>query len=190
MKNTLLPASWARASALLATILCTALAAPPAFAEGLYVGASLGQTRFSANGDADSTSGSKFFAGVQLAPGWSAELGFVPLDSVSYPDSGSTVRVKAHSVYLDAVGSWRVDEGIWLLGRVGVASSTVKASVSTPSSWSSASLSDTGLKYGFGASYTLTPHWAARAEWEQYQWRDNSMSLKARALTVGLSYQF
>lgn len=190
MKNTLLPAAWARTSAALATTLAATLFAPPTRAQGVYAGASLGPTRFSADGAADTTGGSKFFAGYSITPTWSAELGIAPLGDLSYDDNGSTVRVSARSIYLDAIGSWRVDEGIWLLGRVGVASSTVKANVSTPSSGASGSVSDTGLKYGVGTSYTFTPQWAVRAEWEQYHWRANNVSLKARALTVGLSYRF
>jgi OOP family OmpA-OmpF porin len=146
---------------LAAALLATSLGAMAAPADDVYVGGSLGTTRYpnAVNGIAGHGSGlsGKLFGGYQLTPNFALEAGVADLGRIH---NGAT-QVDGRGIYLDAVGLYPVD-GKWsLLGRVGAAH--VKLDSSNGDS------AGNGLKLGLGAQYALTSQLALRGEWERYR---------------------
>ena len=144
-----------------AALLATSLGAIAAPADDLYVGGSLGTTRYpdAVNGISGHGSGisGKLFGGYQLTPNFALEAGVGELGRIH----NGVAKVDGRGIYLDAVGLYPVD-GKWsLLGRVGAAHVNLDTS--------NGDSAGNGLKLGLGAQYSLTSKLALRGEWERYR---------------------
>ena len=103
-----------------ALVSAAALAALSAQAEGLYVGGSVGPTRYRGpdigglSTDRSGTGG-KLYGGYEITPNFSVEAGYANLGKAS-SDAGD---VKSHGIYVDAVGKVPLSESFSALGRIG-----------------------------------------------------------------------
>ncbi|WP_284616010.1 outer membrane beta-barrel protein [Aquabacterium humicola] len=148
-------------------------AASVAQAEGLYGGASLGQSDWKTEQlpnfgvDRRDTAG-KVFGGWRFGPNFAAELGYARLGRARYTGGviPGTVTLRGHGLYLDAVGTVPLGANFSVLARAGVF--TGRARLDAPVAGSDAD-HGTRWKAGLGAEYAFNPQWAARIEWERYR---------------------
>lgn len=85
------------------------------------------------------------------------EVGVAGLGSIT----NTSGQMNGHSQFLDAVGTFPLDDKWSLLGRVGVAHVDLNTSLGEDSG--------TGMKVGLGVQYSLTSNVALHAEWERYR---------------------
>lgn len=178
-------------------IVALLLLSSTAFANSFYLGAGAGQSKvkdvgacsslngildpgFSCSED-DTDTGIKIFGGMTINPNLAAELGYVDFGKLNVSAAGTyfgtpvalSGDVKAHALVISAVGTVPVANQFSLLGRIGIAHSTVDVSVSASGSGGSASDSVSGsnddLMFGFGAQLDINKQVALRAEWERYK---------------------
>ncbi|MFL6662280.1 MAG: outer membrane beta-barrel protein [Rhizobacter sp.] len=167
-----------------ALVSAAALAALSAQAEGLYVGGSLGPTRYRGpdigglSTDRSGTGG-KLYGGYEITPNFSVEAGYANLGKAS-SDAGD---VKSHGVYVDAVGKVPLTESFSALGRIGAFNSHTSAS-------NAASDSGTDVKYGLGLQYDFNKQTALRGEWERYRVKAFDTKTNADMYTLGVNYRF
>lgn len=133
-------------------------------AAGFYAGANLGVPDWHGSvggidGDSHGVAG-KLYGGYSFTPNFALEAGAARLGH----ESDANGQVRAHGVFLDAVGAWPLAPDWSLLGRVGLAHGRFTG----PGGDSS----DTGLKLGAGVQYQITPTMALRTEYEQYRFHD------------------
>jgi OOP family OmpA-OmpF porin len=165
-----------------AALLAASLASVSAHAEGAYVGANVGASRYSHSVDDVSGTGSsvtgKVYGGYQFNPYFALETGFADLGR-QHDDVG---RADGHAFYLDAVGLAPLNQSWSLLGSVGIA----RAKFDTTNG---DGVGD-GLKLGVGAQYALSSHVALRGEMERYQPNVFGSQPDINQYTVGLRWAF
>ena len=149
----------------------------PAAAQSLnaaYVGASIGQSKFSADCAGTSTCDKndtawRIFGGYQFNQFIAAEVGYVDLGKLSFSGTllGTPFNGKIESTAFDlsAVGSYHFTPEISVLGRIGGYASKTKTSGTNVISEDK---SGTGLTFGLGAGYDFTKNLGARIEWQRY----------------------
>jgi OOP family OmpA-OmpF porin len=167
-----------------ALVTAAAFAAVAAQAEGLYVGGSLGSTRYKGpdigglSTDRSSTGG-KLYGGYSFTPNIAAELGYADVGKAS----SAAGSVKGHGLYADLVGTVPLGNNFSALGRVGVFNG--KTSVTGGTSDSS-----TNAKYGLGVQYDFNKQAGIRGEWERYRFKAAGANADADLYSVGLNYKF
>lgn len=131
---------------LAATLLIGAgfISAPAMAAGPFFVGLGVGQATCS---DCDSQTGFQLSAGYQMNPTVAAEVSY--LDFGKQGDS----RLSALGVY--AVGNLPMGNNISLIGKLGATRA------------SAGDFSNTGLGFGIGASYALSPTTEGRLTWDR-----------------------
>jgi OOP family OmpA-OmpF porin len=144
-----------------AAMLVAGLSAAAAYAEGLYLGGSIGAPHFGdgINGIAGDGSGAsgKVFGGWQLNPNFALEGGLASLGRINNANGS----VNGHATYLDAVGLLPLGANFSLLGSVGVTHVSLNTSGGDDAG--------VGLKLGVGAEYALTRNVSLRGEYENYR---------------------
>jgi OmpA-OmpF porin, OOP family len=171
---------------LLAFLMGAGLLSAPAMAAGpFYGGASIGQSKFTnpcssfSRGCDDSDTSFKIFGGYTYNANISGEVGYLDFGKAKVNINGTNVNLSGNALYCDAVGNYPLGSNFSLLGRVGFANATGKASVGI----ASASDSEVKLHLGIGAVYEISPTLSLRGEWEQ-------VSDFASALSAGLAVKF
>lgn len=163
-------------------------------AEGLSIGASIGDARHSGDSllggyPADrSHFGGKLYGGYSFTPNFSLEAGYADLGRIT-SDAG---RVRADSWFLDAVGSLPLGNDFSLLGRVGLIDGQLRRDLNGSQIDGSASASErgTGYKLGAGLQYDFSKSTSLRAEWEHYRFKALDSTPRTNLLTVGVNYKF
>lgn len=144
-----------------AAFFAASLGSAGAYAEGIYAGASLGNTNYpnTINGISGHGSGvsGKVFGGYQFTPNFALEGGAAEFGRLH----DSTGRLSSHGLFLDAVGIAPLNDKWSLLGRVGLG----RVDFNT----SGGNSNGNGIHAGLGAQYELTSRVSLRAEWERFR---------------------
>lgn len=181
---------------------------------GFYIGGSFGQSKVSDFSSSDLNSilasegitatsttddkdtGWKAFAGYRImkylaVEGAYANLGEVSANIISTaPVAGTAnVQVESEAWTISALGILPLNDKFSLFGRLGLNVWNIDASASgTGSGGATYSDSDdgTGVVYGLGAAFHLTPNLNLRAEWERYDFDGDDLDF----MSVGLGWSF
>lgn len=156
--------------------------------------ASLGITATSTVDDEDS--GWKVFAGYRImkylaVEGAYANLGEVSADIISTAPVAGTANVQLENkaITLSALGILPLNDKFSLFARLGlnVWDTEVSASGTGLGGTNYSDSEDgTGVVYGLGAAFHLTPNLNLRAEWERYDFDGNDLDF----MSVGLGWSF
>lgn len=174
-----------------------ALSSVPAYAESSYFSVGAGRSEYRAGGDSENQTALSLAYGQSLSDRLGYEIGYVNFGSFSDSYSGDgangSVKFRAQSVYLAAVGTLPLSEDFSVYGKAGIAANYVKASVIFSDAEGSFSGTDSDTKFGpmlgLGAAYNITKTIAASVEYRYFH-EVTDRGLKASALTAGLSYKF
>lgn len=142
-----------------AVALLSAFIAAPVAAEDMhmYIGANVGSAQIDRTGH-DASTAFSVLAGHKFNSNFAAEVAYVNFGSVDVP--GATVKSDAMS--LSGVGSFPLNDQFSLIGKLGVASTTLKKTAV-------ASQSNTGVTFGVGAQFDFDQQFAIRAGWDMYK---------------------
>ncbi len=166
------------------SVLATALCAAAAHAEGLYVGAGIGSSRYSGNdigglSTDHSVTGLKLYGGYTFTPNFGVEAGWADLGKFK----GSGGDLKARAYYLDAVGTVPLADKFSALARVGVFNGKLDSTVA-------GSDSSTRLKFGAGLQYAIDKNLSVRGEWERYKFDALGSKPHTDLYSIGVNYGF
>ena len=192
-----------RATKLLAAavlVLSGLVATSQAFAQGFYIGGSVGQSDTDnsitsgliTSGTVDGTdTGYKLFGGYQFNQHFGLELAYVDLGKVSYSGSSGAApvtggKVETSGINFSAVGTLPLNPSFALFGKIGVFVWDAKASDVTGGAPFSATDDGTDVSYGIGASFNITKNISARAEWERFKLDSSDADL----LSIGIVFRF
>ncbi|HEY2927394.1 porin family protein [Piscinibacter sp.] len=162
----------------------TALVALSAQAEGLYVGGSIGHTRYKGDDIGGlstdrSSSGGKLYGGYSFTPNIGVELGWAELGKFK----SAAGEVKGNGLFVDAVGTFPFTESLSGLARIGAFNGKLTDTLNGDSR-------GTNLKAGLGLQYDFNKQAGVRAEWERYKFKGVSEKPSTDMLSVGLNYRF
>lgn len=152
-----------KALAAVTLALATSAFAVPASAQlnmsSVYVGGSLGRSNFKTPSETDTAW--RLFGGYQFHRNFAAELGYHDLGEVNFV--GGNRNAKAWEFV--GVGMLPVATALSVYGKLGgyYAKSELQSSI-VPSGDDT----NTGLTYGVGAQYDVTPQVGLRLEWQRY----------------------
>lgn len=169
----------------------------PALAEGFYVAGDIGESKIQFDiGDDYSLSKTdttySLGIGFDINKFFAVEVGFRDLgtlkeDGDDYDFSWST-KLDTTAIQASVVGKLPVSDVFDIYGRLGFAKLDMDYKYSEDNGYrESSSESENKAFFGVGASYSITPEFAIRAEYNQYAKIDD---LKLSALTVGATYRF
>lgn len=161
----------------------------PAFASGLYVGAKTGKVNYNySNVTNNGQNGLGIFAGYQFNENFSLEIESVALggfDTVSR-------KYKGVSGSVNGVGSLPLNEQFEILAKIGVASTTIKATAQP--GWvlgGETSHSNTGLTLGFAAQFNITKGLGVRAGIDSYPIGNATVGTSNASLaSIGVVFKF
>lgn len=187
---------------------------------GWYGGASLGRSAATIDSDRinrglagqglatsalderDNDFGYKLFGGYQLNRHFGLEASWFDLGEMGYtatttPAGTLSGDVRLRGLGLDVVGTWPLTERFSLLGRIGMAHTQARGTfsrsgaVTLPYPSASTDESNTGVKFGAGVAWRLSPAWELRAEAERYRIKDTVGNKgDVDLFTIGLVYRF
>jgi len=159
--------------------LAAGFAAAPVLAQGWYVGAGIGRGNLNMSGteltglnnaqidDSDTTYTLR--TGLRFNPYFALELGYYDLGQYTFSGTAGSVPIhgsaKAKSYGLSAVGILPVAEQLELYGRVGIASSELKANANATLVTANSSDRQSEATYGVGARWNVARNWGVFAEW-------------------------
>ncbi|RYX96831.1 MAG: hypothetical protein EOO28_06095 [Comamonadaceae bacterium] len=150
--------------------------------------------------DRDRDTGFKLYGGYQFSPNFALEGGYADLGKFGFtantqPAGTLNGDLRLKGVFLDAVGTWPINERFSALGRIGVTSMQAKdqfrgtgaVGVNNPNPSKRA----TGYKLGVGLEYAINPRLGLRAELERYS-LDDAIGNNGHVdlLSAGLVYRF
>jgi OOP family OmpA-OmpF porin len=175
------------------TLLALAAAfALPAFADDLYAGADLGQSKLEAdmgNGYTASKHETSWsvFTGYQFHSNFAAELGYRDMGKISSSYGAYGGSLQAQAVQLSVLGKLPLNEQVDVYGRLGLGSIRAKSEIHAPGMSGSESTTKTKALVGIGAHYAITKEIGLRAEYAQFAKIDD---IKLSTLTIGADYRF
>ena len=171
----------------------------PAFAAdtGGYLVGMVGQTKVK---DIDTTgltnvsvddkdTGFKLGGGYAFHRNFGVEATYVGLGKASASAGGQTVEFKSSGIAVVAVGMLPVTNQVTLLGRLGFIDATVKATAPGASEKST----KVRTTFGIGASYSFTPQFAVRGDFDRYsKLGDDATTGESDVdmLSIGVVYKF
>ncbi len=180
---------------IVAVILLAGVASAPAFAadEGFYAGVTLGSGKpgVSPVTGAALSKNSNFIygglAGYQFNKNLAAEVQFTGVGKAT-DVAGNTIKGDALS--LTAVGMLPMSDSFALLGKLGVASTKTTASGLA----TNLGASRTGVTFGLGAQYNVTPNVGLRMGWDRYAVATTTAGVTSKGnsdvMTVGAVFKF
>jgi OOP family OmpA-OmpF porin len=144
----------------------------PAGAQGMsniYIGGSIGQSKFNTDCPSpltcdDKDTAFKIFGGYAFNRNIAAELGWQDLGKAKFTGPGGSDELKGSAFDLTGVFTWPFSEtGFNIFGRLGFYSGKLELSgVDTGSK------TTTNVTYGLGAGYDINKNFGLRAEWQRY----------------------
>ena len=179
----------------------------PAFAAdtGGYVFGMFGQTKVKdidttglGNPSKDDTgTGFKVGGGYAFTRNFAVEGAYVDLGkataSGTFGGSNASATFKSSGLLVAAVGMVPLSQQFSLLGRLGLINATVKIDATLGNASASDKSTDMKTTFGVGASYSFTPKFAVRADYDVYQkLGDNATTGESdvNMLSVGVVYKF
>ncbi len=161
-----------------------AMVAISSHAEGLYIGGSVGDSRFSddvmggAATDRNGT-GHKLYGGYAINRNFSIEAGVARLGKVT----SAADEVKGRGLFVDAVGVMPLANNFSLLARVGVFNGKLDSTLAGDER-------GTNVKFGAGVEYAINKNISVRGEWERYRFDALGVKPDADLYSIGLNYRF
>jgi opacity protein-like surface antigen len=170
--------------ALLGAVL--ALVSPPALAEGMYVGAKLGQASYDfSNITNNNQAAFGFLAGFVITNSAFVEVEYDNLGGYDSP----TGNVSGRAFSLSGVGSVQLNSQFSLFGKLGIAS-TILNDKAKPGFVGDVSYSNTGLNFGLGAHYNISPYVGVRAGLDSFKVGNaNSNADRMRMVYMGATFR-
>lgn len=146
-----------------------------AYAEGGYIGASVGQTTLDGLGF-DKGDSLSFTGGYRMSRGFAAEVSQVDLGKFESSFGGSAISTEVSGLNLSAVGLLPIGDRVDLFGKLGLfmSKTTVNAF------GAKGSTDDTALSYGFGAAAHITRNFTVVLESNIYAVDLTNVSLGGR----------
>lgn len=181
-------------------------AAAPFFSGGrIYVGADVGQSTASGACDgvpggiscSDTDTALRLTAGYQFNPYVGAELSYADFGKANasgiFRGFGVAADVKASGFQAYVVGTMPLNRGFGLVGRLGLASTDVKADGNAAGASESRSTTTTTIALGVGAKYGINDQFSVHLMYDYYgKVGDSNTTGTATlsAITAGLTYMF
>ena len=180
--------------------------AAPVFAQG-YVGFGLGSSSITgfdrtqngatfAGGNANKTS-TKILGGYQITPNWGVEAQYTMLGkrtiTVTPVQNGANDNgAEASQFGVYGTGTLPISTDFSLFGKLGLSSNSLRL---TDTANASETRRASGISYGFGAGYKITPSIAIRAEYEDFGKlaKDSdvdNISIRGKNLSLSVLYSF
>lgn len=167
-----------------------------------YIGASIGQAKFSdwcgnvgdfaPSSCDDKDTAFRLFGGYQFHRNIGVELGYADLGEANFNGTFLGVPVTGKDQFtawdLVAVGSWPLGTGFSVFGKLGLFYGKVEASANVAGGVGTNSDTGTDLTFGLGAAYDFTKNLGVRAEWQRYN--DFSDAGGLDVLSIGVVYRF
>lgn len=130
----------------------------------------------------------KVFLGYRVNPNFAIEGSYFSYGEASAAGTLVGVPVRATgdatAFGVAALGILPLGNRFSLFGKVGILMTDFKFTVAGGGFSTSASEDETGLHYGFGAMFDITPNFGIRAEWERND------ELEADMMSLGLQVRF
>jgi OmpA-OmpF porin, OOP family len=165
--------------------LLSAVIAAPAVAADMYAGVNLGQTKYDISGATKNTATAfGILGGYTFNENFAAEAAYTSLGSV---DIVPGVTVKGHVIGLSGVGSYPFNQQFSLFGKLGFARTTVEGS--GPNCIGCTSDNKSGVTFGFGGQYNVSPTVGIRAGFDRYKVGINPTK-NADVMSVGGVFKF
>ena len=175
--------------------------APQAPAQGnFYIGGSIGSSDIDSSiavsnglitsGSVDGKDvGIKLFGGFQLSPNLALELAYVDLGTVNYSGSFGAApvfggRLEITGLNVSAVGTFPVNPGFGIFGKVGVFAWETRANDVTNGIPFAQTRDGSDLSVGLGMEFSVTKNSSVRAEWEQFKIGSDNASLLSAGFVV------
>ena len=190
----------------LAVLAASAISVPAIAADtGGYLVGMFGQTKVKdidttgiGNPSKDDTgTGFKIGGGYAFTRYFAVEGAYVDLGkataSGTFGGSNASVTFKSSGLVVAAVGMVPLSQQFSLLGRFGLINATVKVDATLGNASGSNKTTDMKTTFGVGASYSLTPKFAVRGDYDVYQkLGDNATTGESdvNMLSVGVVYKF
>lgn len=160
----------------------------------LYLGANIGQSRFSSSCDNvpvscdDKDTGWKALAGYRFHRNVALEAGYFNLGSATASGGGAFAEAKVRGWEVTGLAILPVADRFDLYARLGFARSRVSLS----GAGISVKDNSTDFTYGLGAQYSILRNLAARAEWQRYDsvGGDNTGKDDIDLFSIGVLYKF
>ena len=166
------------------------LAGAQAQDSGFYLGAGIGQSKFTEWCDIplasckDTDTSWKVLGGYRFNRYIAAEGTYVDWGEVTASTaSGAQAAADQYSYGLAVVGTLPLGERFELFGKAGFLMTEQETRRITPNP-STLNRDETEFHYGLGARFLFTKNWALRGEWE------NTEKLKVEMLSIGVEYRF
>lgn len=170
-------------------------------AEGLYIGADLGQSyqKVNVNGIGSTTEhevGGKLLGGIQINKYLGVEAGYVNFGEIGASATNgidtASVSAKTQSAYLAATGTLPLNEQFSLFAKAGVARNRTKVTDSFNAATDSGTFYKTTAMLGVGASYAFTPKLSGVVEYDDFGKviDESGVSLRQSMLSAGVRYKF
>jgi OOP family OmpA-OmpF porin len=130
----------------------------------------------------DSDTGFKVFGGKALSPNFALELGFVDLGKVTATGPLGSAKVTVDGLQFAGLVVGPINPSFSVFGKIGLFLWDVSAT------GPGGSLSDDGsdFMFGVGAAWNLTPQFALRAEWEQFDIDGDDVTM----ISAGVQFRF
>jgi len=158
--------------------LLSAFAAVPAVAADTYLGVNIGSNKMDVTG-VDSSTAYGILGGYSFNENVAAELSYNNLGSAKVPSAG--VDITGNVMGLAVVGSLPLNKDFSLLGKLGLASSTIEAQ-------GSSSRSKTDLTYGIGAQYNASKTVGIRLGYDSFKVGEPN-SKDSTLITIGAVFK-
>lgn len=159
-------------------------------ANGLYVGAGVGQASYDVCGALgtgltscdDEDTGWKVFGGYDFNENLAIEAAWVDLGEVSASGAGGTATVEVDGIAVDLKATLPLNEAFGIFGKVGFISWDAEGGGLA----SGADDDGNDLAYGIGAEYMFSSQFGIRGEWERFDVDDEDADL----LSIGAVLKF
>ncbi len=161
----------------IATIVLFSALSTTAMAEGLFVSADVGKSTakdacssFTSIGASCSDSGTayRFGGGLQFTPNLGVEASYGVMAKVTASGSGGNVEYKPKILQVSATGTFPIAASFSLIGKVGLARTTVDLNATSGIGSYSSSATTTKLAWGLGAQFDLSKNLGIRAQYEDF----------------------
>ena len=150
----------------MAVLLSASVAAPAVAADDMhmYAGARVGKANTSIDNAVltkDNPNGWGAFLGYSFSPMFALEGEYLNFGTIEFGTDG----IKSSGLSLSGVASFPIGEEFSLFGKLGYAKITSKPTGTATGS----SLKSSGVAYGFGGQYNISPVVGIRLGWDKYK---------------------